>query len=48
MFKTCYLIAGIFALLVFAYAQHAGWNLFDETANSGSGGAHGSSRVYHK
>jgi hypothetical protein len=35
--------------MIFGYAQHQGWNLFDNVANpSGHGGSSGSSRVYHK
>jgi len=48
MFKNFSLIAGIFALSLFAYAQQQGWNLFDNVANPGSGGSGGSGRVYHK
>jgi len=44
------LVAAAFAVLLFAYAQAQGWNLFDNVANSGSGsgGGSGSSRTYHK
>jgi hypothetical protein len=48
MFKNFNLITGILALALFGYAQHQGWNLFDNVANPGSGGSGGSSRVYHK
>ena len=49
MFKNFNLITGILALTFFGYAQHQGWNLFDNVANpSGHGGSSGSSRVYHK
>ena len=50
MFKNFNLITGLFALAMFGYAQHQGWNMFDNVANSGSGGSgSGSSgRVYHK
>ncbi|MBL8417258.1 MAG: hypothetical protein JNN31_03380 [Dechloromonas sp.] len=49
MFGKFNLVAGVFALLLFGYAQHQGWNLFDNVANpSGHGGSSGSSRVYHK
>ena len=41
------IIAPILQLLLFGYAQHQGWNLFDNVANPGKGGS-GSSRVYHK
>jgi len=41
--------AGLFALALFAYGQHQGWNMFDNVANSGHGGSGtGSSRTYHK
>ena len=42
------LATGVLALLLFGYAQHQGWNLFDNVANPGKGGSSGSSRVYHK
>jgi hypothetical protein len=49
MFGKFNLATGILALLLFGYAQHQGWNLFDNVANpSGHGGSSGSSRVYHK
>ncbi len=49
MFGKFNLATGILALLIFGYAQHQGWNLFDNVANpSGHGGSSGSSRVYHK
>jgi hypothetical protein len=48
MFDKFTLATGVFALLVFAYAQQQGWNLFDNVANAGSGGSGGSSRTYHK
>ncbi|MBS1129903.1 MAG: hypothetical protein H6R16_905 [Proteobacteria bacterium] len=47
MFDKFNIVAGVFALLLFAYAQHQGWNMFDNVANSGHGGS-GSSRTYHK
>jgi hypothetical protein len=47
MFDKFNLVAGIFAVLLFAYAQQQGWNLFDNEANSGHGSS-GSSRSYHK
>lgn len=47
MFKNFTLISSIFALTLFSYAQHQGWNLFDNVANPGSGSG-GSSRIYHK
>jgi len=48
MFDKFTLASGIFAVLLFAYAQQQGWNLFDNVANSGHGGSSGSSRTYHK
>ncbi|WP_265946822.1 hypothetical protein [Dechloromonas sp. A34] len=47
MFKHFNLAAGILALALFGYAQHQGWNLFDNVANPG-GRSGGSSRIYHK
>jgi hypothetical protein len=47
MFQKINLYAGILALLLFAYAQHQGWNLFEDSANAGRGGT-GSSRTFHK
>ena len=47
MFDKANLAAGILAVLVFAYAQQQGWNLFDNVANFGHGSS-GSSRSYHK
>ncbi|NTV69012.1 MAG: hypothetical protein HGA71_02580 [Azonexaceae bacterium] len=47
MFAKFTLATGIFALLLFAYAQQQGWNMFDNVANSSHGGS-GSSRTYHK
>lgn len=48
MFDKFNLVAGVFALLMFAYAQQQGWNAFDDLANSGHGSSSGSSRSYHK
>ena len=48
MFRNFNLATGVLALLLFGYAQHQGWNLFDNVANPGHGGSSGSSRVYHK
>lgn len=48
MFRNFNLATAILALLVFSYAQHQGWNLFDNVANPGSGKSGGSSRIYHK
>jgi hypothetical protein len=47
MFRYFNFAAGILALSLFAYAQHQGWNLFDNVANEGRGSG-GSSRIYHK
>ncbi len=47
MFDKFNITVGVFALLLFAYAQHQGWNMFDNVANSGHGSS-GSSRTYHK
>lgn len=48
MFPKFNLATGVLALLVFAYAQVQGWNLFDNTANSSGSSSSGSSRSYHK
>lgn len=42
------LFAGLFALAFFAYAQHQGWNLFDQEATSSARSASGGRSVYHK
>jgi hypothetical protein len=47
MFDKFNLAAGVLALMLFGYAQHQGWNLFDNVANPGKPGS-GSSRIYHK
>lgn len=47
MFQKFNLVAGVLALLLFAYAQQQGWSAFDHVAQPGSGGS-GSSRSYHK
>ena len=47
MFKNFNVATGILALLLFGYAQHQGWNLFDNVANPGKGGT-GRSRVFQK
>lgn len=47
MFDKFNITAGVIALLLFASAQYQGWNMFENTANSGHGGS-GSSRTYHK
>lgn len=50
MFHKFNLATAALALALFAYAQHQGWDMFDNVANSGSGGSGsgGSGRVYHK
>ena len=48
MFDKLTLASGVFAVLLFAYAQQQGWNLFDNVANPGHGGSSGNSRTYHK
>lgn len=48
MFKHFNFAAGLLALALFSYAQHQGWNMFDNVANSGHSGSSGSSRTYHK
>ncbi|MBF1166535.1 MAG: hypothetical protein HXL68_16045 [Dechloromonas agitata] len=47
MFDKFNLAAGICALLLFAFVQQQGWNLFENEASSSHGGS-GSSRSYHK
>jgi len=47
MFKHFSLAASLLALVLFAYAQHQGWSLFDNVANQDRGSS-GSSRIYHK
>ncbi|MFN4326069.1 MAG: hypothetical protein ACK4FP_09300 [Azonexus sp.] len=47
MFDKFNLVAGICAVLIFAFAQQQGWNLFEHEAGSSPGGS-GSSRSYHK
>jgi hypothetical protein len=50
MFARLYLILGIFATILFGYAQYRGVGLFDSYAsNTRSLGGHtGSSHTYHK
>lgn len=48
MFGKFNLAASLFALALFGYAQHQGWNLFDNVANPGTGNSGGSGRIYHK
>ena len=48
MFGKFNLGAGVLALLIFAFAQYQGWNVFDNVANGSGHGGTGSSRVYHK
>ncbi|MBS1159025.1 MAG: hypothetical protein H6R15_1444 [Proteobacteria bacterium] len=47
MFRKFNLLAASLALALFVYAQHQGWNMFDDTASS-QRGASGGGRVYHK
>lgn len=47
MFRHFNLAVGVLALALFSYAQHQGWNMFDNVANSG-GNSGSSSRTYHK
>ncbi|MBS1143174.1 MAG: hypothetical protein H6R14_580 [Proteobacteria bacterium] len=47
MFGKFSFVSGVFAIMLFAYAQLQGWNMFDTVANSSHGGS-GSSRTYHK
>jgi hypothetical protein len=47
MFGKLTLATGVCAVLLFAYAQQQGWNLFDNVANPAHGNS-GSSRTYHK
>ena len=48
MFRNFNLAVSLFALALFAYAQHQDWNMFDQVANPGHGSSGGSGRVYHK
>jgi hypothetical protein len=48
MFRHFSLAAGLLALAFFSYAQHQGWDMFDNVANSERGHSSGSSRTYHK
>lgn len=47
MFHKFNLLLASLALVLFATAQHQGWNLFDDVANPGSGKG-SSSRISHK
>lgn len=47
MFKLD-LLAGLLALSFFAYAQHQGWNLFEQEASSSQRSSSGARGVYHK
>lgn len=47
MFPRLNLAAALLALVLFATAQHQGWNLFDDVARPGDGRS-GSSRIGHK
>ncbi len=48
MFRKFYLALSLAALSLFGYAQHQGWNLFDDVANPRGSSGSGSSRIYHK
>jgi hypothetical protein len=48
MFDKFTLGTGIFALLLFAYAQQQGWSFFDNVANPSHGSSGSISRTYHK
>ena len=48
MFGQINRLIGIAALVMFAWAQHQGWNLFEDSAGRSSGHSSGSSRSYHK
>lgn len=47
MFPKLNLASGLLALALFAWAQHQGWNLFENDAQSSRSGS-SSSRSYHK
>ncbi len=47
MFRKFNMVVSILALSFFAYAQHQGWNMFENEASSSSGRSSGS-RSYHK
>lgn len=42
------LFAGLLALTFFSYAQHQGWNLFDQEATQSARTSSGGRSVYHK
>lgn len=48
MFSRLYLIAGIFALITFGYAQYRGTSPFDAYADSASQFNRSASRTFHK
>ncbi|MBK7899479.1 MAG: hypothetical protein KA603_13965 [Azonexus sp.] len=48
MFRKFTLVMSLAAVSFFGYAQHQGWNLFDDVANSDGRSGSGSSRLYHK
>lgn len=48
MFRKFNLAVGLLALALFSYAQHQGWNLFEDRAASGHSSGSGSGRSYHK
>jgi hypothetical protein len=48
MFGKLNLAAGLLALALATWAQHQGWNLFDDVAEPGRSGSGSSSRTWHK
>ena len=48
MFRKFNLVTGILALLLFSYAQHHGWSMFENVASSSRGGSGSGGRIYHK
>jgi hypothetical protein len=46
--RSLYLIAGILALSLFAYANVQGWSLFHSTGHAHGPGYAGAGRPYHK
>ena len=45
MFRKFTLVMSLAAVSFFGYAQHQGWNLFDDVANSDGRSGSGSSRL---
>jgi hypothetical protein len=46
--RSFYLVLGVAALALFAYANGQGWSLFHSTAQAHAPGAPGAGRLYHK